>query len=220
MPGSSVIRLFRFRPVSREFDSIIRDVLVPDLRRLPGVIDVYTGRQGPDELGPRLIASVWESRRAMAAAVGETFRQPKFHPELLNESSDRELEFLPLAFGLRFQRDEAAAILRLGRGQVRPLELDSYVADAREGTLADSRRGRGPLALYLAPDGPDRFVTLSLWADWTSLQEATGGNVRNPTATRHAERLIAWEAAHFEALPNDPDPIPVSAPLTASFALD
>ena len=59
----------------------------------------YIGRQGPEELGPRLIATVWDSRDAMATAVGESFDQPIFLPKYLDETTDRVLEvkaFVPI----------------------------------------------------------------------------------------------------------------------------
>ncbi len=65
-----------------------------------------------------------------------------------------------------------------------------------------SEGGHGPLALYLALEEPDRFVTLSVWSSWSALEVATGGDVGRPVATRHEERLLAWEAAHYEVLPN------------------
>ena len=60
-----VLRLFRFRPVRKGFDGILRDALIPDLFAFPDLVDVYVGRHGPDEMGERLVASVWESRAAM-----------------------------------------------------------------------------------------------------------------------------------------------------------
>ena len=45
-------------------------------------------------------------------------------------------------------------------------------------------------------------MTLSVWSSWSALEVATGGDVGRPIATRHEERLLAWEAAHYEVLPN------------------
>jgi hypothetical protein len=98
------------------------------------------------------------------------------------------------------------AVLRFVTGQVRPDELDTYVAEAHEGTIADAAAGRGPVALYLAPDPSNAFRTLSVWIDWDTLQAATGGDVNRPIATRHAERLLDWEADHYEILPGLVEP--------------
>jgi heme-degrading monooxygenase HmoA len=199
-PG--VIRLFRFRPVRAAFDLLLRQTMVPALLDLPGLDDLYVGRRGPDELGPRLIATVWDSRIAMASALGESFEQPVFLPEYLDETEDRELDFLPLGFGYRFERPERPGLLRLVQGEVADGGLDEYIEQARAGTLADAQNGRGPLALYLARRSPEAFVTLSIWSDWATLQEATGGNVDRPIATRHARMLSAWQAEHYEAVPD------------------
>ena len=201
-----VLRLFRFRPVRKGFDAILRDELIPDLVAFPDLVDVYVGRQGPDEMGERLVASVWESRPAMAAAVGEGFELAMFHPEHLGETADRVLEMEDLAVVMQFDDppsmpEPTAGVLRVARGHIQPGELDAYREDVRLGTLADAEAGHGPLALYLAVEPPDRFLTFSVWSSWSLLEAATGGDVRRPLATRHAERIKDWGAAHYETLP-------------------
>ena len=69
MEGQPVLRLFSCRPRRAAFDRILRDVLIPDLRALGDVTDVFAGRQGPDDLGERLVASVWSSTPEMTAAL-------------------------------------------------------------------------------------------------------------------------------------------------------
>lgn len=200
--GTGVLRLFTFRPARTAFDSVLRVEMVPDLLGRDGVRDVYVGRQGPDELGPRIVASVWAAREAMSRTVGETLDEPVFHPEYLRETADRNLAWMPLAFGFRFERPEPPGVLRLVDGTVRSGELDNYVEEAHDGTLDDAARGQGPIALYLARRGENDFVTLSVWPDWATLEAATGGTIDRPTATRHAERLTNWSASHYEVLPN------------------
>jgi hypothetical protein len=196
-----VIRLFRFRPVRAAFDAILRDVMIPDLRALPGLLDQHVGRRGPDELGPRVVASIWSSREAMAEALGEDFDPPRFHPEYLEETVDRELEVLPLAVDLRFEAQGPARIMRTLRGRVRRGERDAYVEEARIGTLADVDARRGPLALYLGigPEADD-FLTVSVWNDWSAIEAATGGDIQRPVATRHPERIMDWDASHYEII--------------------
>ncbi len=206
-----VLRLFRFRPVRRGFDAILRDELIPELVALPDLVEVYVGRQGPDEMGDRLVASVWGSREAMTTGVGDTFEAATFHPEYLDETTDRVLEMHDLDVALRFEAIDAGirpatGILRLVRGQVRPGALATYRDDVRRGTIADSEGGHGPLALYLALEAPDRFVTMSVWSSWSAVERATGGDVRRPIATRHEEQILSWEAAHYEVVPNVVDP--------------
>lgn len=201
MPEPSVLRLFQFRPVGSAFDSILRDVMLPDLRRLPGLVDVFLGRRGPDELGPRLNATVWTSRAAMVAGVGEDFEQPIFHPEYLDETIDRVLEVLPLAISMPFDGVGTPRILRTLRGQARRGEREAYIEEARNGTIADIDAGGGPLALHLATGpGDDDFLTMSVWESWSALETATGGDVRRPVATRHPERIERWDASHFEVI--------------------
>jgi hypothetical protein len=183
------------------FDLLLRQTMVPALLELPGLNDLYVGRQGPDELGPRLVGTVWDSRDAMATAVGESFERPAFMPEHLDKTQDRELDVLPLAFGYRFARPERPGLLRVVQGEVYLGGLERYVELARAGTQADAQSGRGPLALYLAPRPPKAFVTLSIWSDWTTLQEATGGDIDQPIATRHSRMLSSWRADHYEAIP-------------------
>ena len=181
--------------------------MILDLVAFPDLVDVYVGRQGPDEMGERLVASVWKSRPAMAAAVGEGFEPAMFHPEHLDETTDRVLEMEDLAVAMRFDDppsmpEPTAGVLRVARGHIQPGELDAYREDVRLGTLADAEAGHGPLALYLAVEPPDRFLTFSVWSSWSLLEAATGGDVRRPLATRHAERIKEWGATHYEILPN------------------
>jgi hypothetical protein len=201
-----VVRLFRFRPVRSGFDALLRDVLVPGLFAFDAVDEVYVGRQGPDELGERVVASIWMSRSRMITAVGNDFDPPVFHPELLEETTDRRLEILDADVALRFDAAPGAApatgILRLVRGRIRPGNLLPYRDDVRAGTIADAEAGHGPLSLYFSIQLPDRFVTVSSWQSWSTVEAATGGDVRRPIATRHEERIVEWEAAHYELIPS------------------
>jgi hypothetical protein len=201
LPEPPVLRLFHFRPVGSTFDSILREVMLPDLRRLPGIVDVFLGRRGPDELGPRMNASVWTSRAAMAAAVGEDFEPPIFHPEYIDETTDRVLEILPIAISMPFDGVGTPRILRTLHGTARSGERAAYIEAARNGAIADIDAGGGPLALHLAiGPGDDDFVTMSVWESWSALEAATGGDVQRPVATRHPERIERWDATHFEIL--------------------
>jgi hypothetical protein len=175
--------------------------MLPDLRRLPGIVDVFLGRRGPDELGPRMNASVWTSREAMVAGVGEDFEPPIFHPEYIDETTDRVLEILPIAISMPFDGVGTPRILRTLHGTARPGERAAYIEAARNGAIADIDAGGGPLALHLAiGPGDDDFVTMSVWESWSALEAATGGDVQRPVATRHPERIERWDADHFEIL--------------------
>jgi heme-degrading monooxygenase HmoA len=198
-PG--VMWLFRFRPVPVAFDVTLRETLVPTLLGLPGLLDLYVGRQGPDEHGQRLIATVWATGDAVATVLGDAPERSRLLSDHLSATAEPELDCLPLGFGYRFDRPERPGLLRLVHGEVSAGGLERYVEQANAGTLADAAEGHGPLALYLARRSPDRFVTLSVWSDWATLQEATGGNVDQPIATRHARMLTDWRAGHYEAIP-------------------
>ena len=93
-------------------------------------------------------------------------------------------------------------------GRVRPGELAAYVAEAERGMAADRAAGHGPIAFYLACAQDDAFRTLSVWPDWSTLERATGGNVQQPIATRHAERLVEWSADHYEVVRPDAPTVP------------
>jgi hypothetical protein len=200
MVEGTVLRLFTFRAVRPAFDEILRHELVPDLVAQRGILDCYSGRQGPDEVGPRLVASVWTDAGTMTAALGEELGHGQFHPELLDETTDRVLEVLPIRIAARLEPGDGrvATILRMLWGRVVDMGLDEYLADVRSGTEADVRAGIGPVALYVAESAPDAFITVSAWRDWADVERATGGDVHRPRATRHGEHLLDWDVAHFE----------------------
>ena len=137
----------------------------------------------------------------MVAVMGTDIESSSFHPEYLDETSDRSLELYPLAIAVRTGRIDPGRVMRSVRGRVRDGDLDAYVDEARAGTLHDAATDQGPLALYLAPLPPDRFFTLSVWAKWTAIEASTGAGTHRPEATRHAERLVELEVAHYEVVP-------------------
>jgi hypothetical protein len=200
MADQPVIRLFRFRPAHVEFDHTLRTVMLPDLRELPGLIDVYVGRHGPEALDGRIVVSVWADHGSMVAGVGESLTAPIFHPDRMSETHDRVLEVHRLAVALRFDLPTEPTILRVVQGTVKPGELVLYVEDARAGTLADAATARGPNALFLAPVPPDRFITVSLWPSWAAIETATGGDVHRPIVTRDPRRIVAMDVVHYEVV--------------------
>src|SRR5205085_8394540 len=112
---------------------------------------------------------------------------------------------LHLSVHSRFERTDPARILRLFRGRVREGELEAYVDDARSGMLADALVNDGLIAFALGADPPDAFVTVSVWTGWPPIELATGGNTRQPVATRNSVRLTGYEVDHFEVLPDASD---------------
>jgi len=178
--------------------------MLPDLRRIPGLIDVYVGRHGSGTLGDRIVGSIWASHDAMVAGLGDSLARPVFHPERIGDTTDQALDVHELAFGFRFEVSTPATILRLFHGGVRPGELSAYVEEARAGTIADDEAGRGPNAIYLAPIEPDRFVTMSLWPSWDAVQTATGGDVHRPIVTKDPRRITDMDVIHYEVIPGEP----------------
>jgi hypothetical protein len=174
---ATVVRIYRFRPLRAAFDPIMRGVILPDLARRPGVASVWAGRQGPDELGPRVVVSLWTTLEAMRAAMGYDLASLRFHPDYLEETTERSLE-------------------------VHTIELWSYVRFVRSGVEVDLRAGHGPRALILAGAGQGRFVTASVWSDWDTLEVATGASVERPSHTKPTEQVTSFEVEHYEILPS------------------
>ncbi len=199
--GEPVLRLFRFRPVHPAFDRTLREVMLPDMVALPGIRAAHVGRQGPDETGERIVASIWESRAAMVAAVGDSFDIPTFHPEQFDETTDKRLDVVGLALVVEPRPAIDERVVRVVFGRAQPGRLDEYVELVGRGTRADVASGTGPRALYLGVADADRFVTLSVWGHWSAIARATGGSVLAPSATRHDELLLEWTVVHYEAVP-------------------
>lgn len=197
----TVLRLFRFRPSGAGFDATVRDVLIPDLLRLPGIRGVFAGRVGPDEIGDRIIASLWETEAEMTSGLGLDLEPGVFHPELVPDTTDRRVDVRRIAFALPPDSTADVGIIRVVEGTTRPGQLAAYVAEARDGTLDDRAAGFGPRGLYLAVEEPDRFLTLSLWDAWSHVEAATGADVNRVDRTRHRDRLVDWTAEHYEVVP-------------------
>lgn len=196
-----VVRLFGFRPTRPAFDNVIRDWIVPTIRVRPGFIDVYAGRHGPDELGPRLVISVWESQSAMESLF-DAARPGGVQPERMDGMTDASAEVL--SPDVAHHADgvvEAPRIIRILRGNTQPGQLTRYIQEAHAGVLADVAAGHGPSAFYLARgDSPEGFVAISVWTGWRAIELATGGDVRRPMATRRPELIKSFDATHFEAI--------------------
>ncbi|HLO34654.1 MAG TPA: hypothetical protein VK194_01165 [Candidatus Deferrimicrobium sp.] len=191
----SVVRVFTFRTVRPGFDSVVRGEMMPEMRSMSGLVEVFFGRQGPNDVGPRILVSIWSSTEAMVAGVGD--RLGVFHPECLSATSDHVLEVFEHGIGDRVE-GPPPTILRVFRGVVRPGELDAYVEDVRDGVEHDRRDEVGPIALYLGATDDGAFVTASAWREWDDIARSTGGDIHEPNKTRHPERLESWSIEHFE----------------------
>lgn len=204
------LRLAVFRPsaAGSAVDAVLRDDVLPHLCRLPGIADVYAGRLGEDDTD-RVVASVWV---APALTLPDPRLEQRLLAELLSadgaERRDVATETMPLDVAARFDRPEPAGILRIFRGAVRDADLDGYIAEAQGGMLQDAEVNAGLIAFYLGRTGPDSFLTVSAWTGWDAIERATGGNVREPFATRNSSRLASFTIRHFEILPDLTRPVP------------
>lgn len=192
------LRVVSFAPSRDEaaVDAALRDLCVPALLDEPTVIDAWVGRRGSRDDLQRVLASTWSAPPndpepallvAVEAATGA-------------QLAIVDARTLDLGVHARFDRAEPARILRVFRGRVRPGELDAYVGDARSGMLADAMVNDGLVAFALGADPPGAFVTVSAWTGWPAIEQATGGNTRQPIATRNSVRLTDFEVAHYETL--------------------
>ena len=161
----SVVRVFTFRTVRAGFDAILRGEMMPEMRDMAGLVDVFFGRQGPDDVGPRIVVSSWSSVDEMVAGVSD--RLGVFHPEYLASTSDHALAMFEQRIGDRVD-GPPPTILRTFRGVVRPGELDAYVDEVRDGVELDRRNETGPTALYLGATDEGEFITASRGASGTT----------------------------------------------------
>jgi hypothetical protein len=197
----SVMRLSSFRPIGEAsmLDATLRDEVLPRLDGTLGLVGAWIGRQGADRGHERQLVSVWRSRSDLGDGIGDAVVVPDFDRDHGRDVIAGLCETLPLEICLEFDRPGSPQVLRIFRGEVRD-QLKPYVETARTGTLSDAARPVGPLALFLGVDPPRRFITVSVWTDWGSIEATTGGDVHRPDATRHAERLASVAADHYEIL--------------------
>lgn len=191
------MRLFHFHPVRPAFDAVLRDSVLPDLRAMPGATRVWAGRQGPGEVGTRLIVSVWSSLAAMSAALGDDLDDDRLLPEHLDETSERRLEVLSLVLMDVGSAAFPTGILRLTRGTL----AGSDIADYARLVVNDLTRWRddgvGPGAVVLASGREQEVVMVSTWPDWAAIERATGASIEEPLRMKR-DRLSGFLAAHYE----------------------
>ncbi len=182
-------------------DQLLRDAVLPGLQAQAGLRHAYAGRTAAGDAGHRLVASIWEFRDD-EGVVPPPDLATLFGFEQIAEVADVTLEVIPLAVALPFVLPEEPRILRVFRGQTRPGELDAYVQAARAGSYEKVMAKHGPAPLFLGAQPPDRFVTVWVWTAWDNIEAATGGNVREPISTRHAQLLVSGDAVHYEIVPD------------------
>lgn len=193
--AAPVMRLTWFRADGAAFDERVRAEVVPGFRRSRGLCRLYLGRQGPEEDGRRVLVTLWASMRALMAARGSSGHGRQALPELV-QARRETIPLSLLVFGVPDQ--SSGGILRIARGQLREGQRDSYLAQVRDGLREDRARGHGPGWLALGFLGADRFLTLSGWRDWASIEGATGATIEAPIRTKRSDALRSFEAEHLE----------------------
>jgi hypothetical protein len=197
---ASAIRLLTFRSETAGpvLDVALRDEVVPALDAMRGVVDIHAGRHVASAAGARILVTTWATRAAMAAALGagEVDLLLRDHADAIE---DERTETFDLAFGLRLDRDLPANILRIVRGTTGAGELAAYVEERHARGLRDAQTYEGMLAVYVGIEPPTSFVTVSVWADWASIERSTGATVHNPGGAGTAG--LEASATHYEILP-------------------
>lgn len=193
-----MVRVFRARPTRLAFDATLREVVLPELRAQVGIVELWAGRHGPDELGERAIVSTWSSREAMVAAMGDDLDRSRVSAEHLAGTTHRQLDVLPILVTVHQDVSTPPTVLRLAYGRLKQITLATYAEHVHAGAHRDIDRGRGPAALLLAEAGTDSFLTISTWTDWESLAAATGASLDQPVRTRERHELASFRALHYE----------------------
>ena len=203
MDEAAVVRLFTFQPVRPAFDAILRDSVLPDLRGTPGALRVWAGRQGPGEVGTRLIVSAWSSLAAMSAALGNDPEDTRFHPEHLGETSDRRLEVLSLVVMDTSPTALSTGILRVTRGTLADGDLAQYARLVATDLIGWRDDSAAPRSVVLAAGTEQEVVMVSTWPDWAAIERATGASVEEPLRMKR-DRIGGFQAAHFELVDDRP----------------
>ena len=199
--GSVLLRLLGFRPEAQTevTDRYIREQLEPSLLGNDELRFLFSGRSRDDHGEMRQVVSVWETGTADEHDLASRLRRP-FECERSDLVKARHIAVVPISF-VRTTDLAEASILRVFRGRTHADALDTYLEEARarsEVKGAESRRAR---AVFMAARPPDEVMAISIWPDWDTVSEATGGNLQTPIATRHPEHLKSWEASHYEVIP-------------------
>ena len=204
MRGWSVpvlLRLLEFRPDAQTevTDRYIREQLEPSLLSSPELRFLFSGRSRDDHGEIRQVVSIWDGGSADEHALASRIRHA-FECERSELVKSRHISVLPISFFKTTDLAEAT-ILRVFRGRTHDDALDLYVEEARARSQVQGAENRRARAVFMATRQPDEVMAISIWPDWETVSEATGGNLQTPIATRNPERLKSWEASHYEIIP-------------------
>jgi hypothetical protein len=197
------VRLSRFRTTRPAFDAVLRTTVLPRTRARSGNVAVFAGRQGPDEIGARLLASLWipaassNGPGAPAAAGSEADAGAE---DALDGTAGQSTEVMPVVLLRLAAAPLATGILRVARGHLRDLDVASYAQDVSRDITGIQALSAGPSDLVMATPGEGSFVMLTTWRDWSAIEAATGASISEPLRTKQLPALESFEADHFELL--------------------
>jgi hypothetical protein len=191
-----IVRLSRFRTTRPAFDAALRAVTLPDLRRQPGILATFAGRQGPEEIGPRLLATLWSSEDAMRAGLGTEAGDT----DDLADTTERRVDVLSATVVQLAPVPLPSGIVRLARARLRDIDVATYARLVADELLSMRASGRGPSDLVMATPGAGAFLMLSTWTDWSAVEAATGASVSEPLRTKRLAALEDFEVDHYELL--------------------
>jgi hypothetical protein len=194
-----VLRLSRFRTTLPAFDAVLRRTVLPGIRASTGALGVLAGRQGPDELGTRILASVWSSEAAMRDALGDRSEVAEVEP--IEATADHSIELVTVwEFELALA-PLSTGILRIARGRIGASDPPATSIQRLASDLGALRaEGAGPHDLIIAEPGPHAFLMVSTWGDWSAIERATGASIDGPLQPKRMAALEAFQADHFELL--------------------
>jgi hypothetical protein len=172
---------------------------VPAYAAQAGNLGTWLGRGGPGPSDERVLASVWSAKWAHDAATDIVELVAAQGSGALTITTGR-IDVLPVRSYEVFERDRPMTILRVFRGRTFPGQLDAYLEEARAGIRLDGARADGPGMVVSASDAQARFVTVSLWPDWSAIEACTGGNIQRPLVTRNAARIEQGAPTHYEVM--------------------
>lgn len=194
----AVVGLFRFRTLRPAFDGTLRDSLLPKLASRPGLARLWAGRQGPDEIGVRMLVSLWASEMAAVAALGNDGVRALQHGEHEAETADPQLEILPVVASQGNPEPLITGVLRVARGVL--LNGDVRVYAQRVSSDLVALPDGQPSSLVIADAGQAAFLMISTWPDWTAIEKSTGASIAEPLRTKRLAGVDAFEAVHYELL--------------------
>ncbi len=194
----AVLRLSRFRTTLPAFDAVLRRTVLPGIHACAGALGVLAGRQGPDELGTRILASVWSSEAAMRDALGDRSEVADVEP--IDATADHSVELMSVwGFDLALS-PLSTGILRIARGRIGASDPSTSIQRLANDLAALRADGAGPNDLIIAEPGPDSFLMVSTWGDWSAIERATGASIAGPLQAKRLAALESFQADHFELL--------------------